>query len=124
MSGVKITPAPGRMMWYYPAVGEAHEGEGPLSAQIAWVSPDGTRVNASVLNPGGVPFAAQNVLVVQEGEAPEEGVAFVTWMPYQIGQAKAAVTPAPVTDLAGNVLDIKPGVNQPAADPNAANGPS
>jgi hypothetical protein len=148
---VKITPAPGRVMWYYPAYGEPYADDAPLAAQVAKVLEDGARVNVSVLNPGGVPFPAQNVPVVQEGEAPEEGVAFVTWMPYQIGQAKAAVTPAPITDLAGNVLDIKPGVNQPssqqmtgdqpaadfkpvgetamtsqapAADPNAANGPS
>lgn len=63
------------------------EGE-PLAGTVAYVNPDNGRVNLSLCDHLGQHLAVQGVVMVQDGEqAPEEGVAFCHWMPYQLGQA-------------------------------------
>lgn len=93
-----ITPTPGRAVWYYPSQDEinakqfaCNDPSQPLAATVAYVWGD-RMVNLSVLDQNGNQFRRTSVALVQPGDEPKrtsEGP-FATWMPYQIGQAKAA----------------------------------
>ncbi len=88
-----INPTVGRVMLYWPTAKERKEmptvpGE-PLAATVAGVQSEKV-INVSVVDSNGNQFARTNVPVVQDGEDTyDEHTAYVTWMGYQIGQAKA-----------------------------------
>lgn len=79
-----IKPTVGRIVWFYVN----HEAKDPRAAIIAKVHNDGL-VNLGVFDEDGGNFPYRNVPLVQENEPVAFGVPFCTWMPYQIGQAKA-----------------------------------
>lgn len=91
-----IKPTIGRVVWFYPA---GHpEGEQPHAALIAYVWDD-TRVNLAAHDANGNAYGVTSVLLIQDDGAVPSGGFYATWMPYQVGQAKAQElgAPAPVT---------------------------
>lgn len=97
MSDQVITPAPGRVVWYYPSQDEINakafaygDPTKPLAATVAYVWHD-RMVNLSVLDQNGTQFRRTSVLLVQPGDdtPANSQQPFATWMPYQIAQAKA-----------------------------------
>lgn len=92
-----ISPTVGRVMWFWP---NESRTQSPRIPVIDFVQPccalvtfvhgdDSGKVNLSVVDHYGEARAMRDVLVVQDGESkPEPGTPFVSWMPYQIGQAK------------------------------------
>ena len=92
-----IGPTVGRVVWFYPAFGSPipHIPGIPLAATIAWVEDEAT-VNLSVSDMSGAIWPVQNVHLVQEDSVYETDAARAEWMPYQIGQAKAAAEPVQV----------------------------
>lgn len=89
-----IKPTVGRVVWFYPAGHQ--EGEQPLAAIIAHVWSD-TCVNLAIFcrNGSPLPNPPTSILLVQEGNERPSGGHYCTWMPYQIGQAKAQEADAP-----------------------------
>lgn len=93
---MRIEPTVSRMVWFYPAafdsLNKGREGQ-PLSGQIAHINRDGT-LNLLVLSPIATTDARLNVPLLEGGDhvkmAQEEGIAYCTWMPYQLGQAARA----------------------------------
>jgi hypothetical protein len=98
MSAIK--PTPGRVVWFYPhktdglhSFGSVQAKE-PLAAHIAKVWSD-TCVNLMVIDPNGVPVSRTSVfLVPSDSESDLPGSSYATWMPFQVGQFKAATAPA------------------------------
>jgi hypothetical protein len=94
-----ISPAPGRIVWFYPA---SHDGIAtlsgqPLAAVVAGVHDD-RLVNLAVFDFYGNTQQRSNVTLVQPGEERPTH-AHATWMPYQIGQAsKSQAAEAAVAD--------------------------
>lgn len=83
-----IKPTIGRVVWYYP--GGHAPGAQPLAAIVAHVWSD-TCVNLAIFDANGVPLPnpPTSVLLVQpDNDLPPVGN-YCTWMPYQVGQAKA-----------------------------------
>lgn len=87
---MKTDPTVGRVMLYFPNYGSSHKtlDDAALTAHVAKVNADGT-VNIAYHDQEGNSHAAQNVQVVQFGEAIPGSVAYVTWMPYQAGAQHA-----------------------------------
>jgi hypothetical protein len=88
-SSGKNEPTIGRRIWYRPL---AHErtfegGDQPFDAGICYVHPDGT-VNLDVKNELGSPLQRHDVTVAPSYDEAKPGQC--GWMPYQVGQAKAA----------------------------------
>lgn len=114
MSAV-ITPTPGRVVWYYPA---PHDGIGqlngyPLAAIVAGVHNDNL-VNLAVFDAYGNSQQRSNVHLVQPGDAVPDS-AYVSWMPYQVGQAaKHQAVETAVIDA----LTTGTGIVQTAVDPS------
>lgn len=100
---VLIKPTIGRRVWYWPAQHEGahshhshlppfhvHDPLQPHDAGIALVHGD-RMVNLSVVDHAGNTHARMSVLLLQgDDEKPAYGMAYAQWMPYQVGQAKAA----------------------------------
>lgn len=83
-----IVPTIGRVVWYYPPGHQPHEQ--PLAAIVAHVWSD-TCVNLAIFSASGSPMCAPtSILLVQPGNEVPTGGNYCTWMPFQIGQAKAA----------------------------------
>ena len=88
-----IKPTVGRVVWFYHSKKD-HQEERMLAAIVASTystKPNGENfiLNLSVFWPNGRQFAVTEVPLIQDGqELPEKGH-FATWMPFQIGQAKA-----------------------------------
>jgi hypothetical protein len=80
-----IIPSIGRKVWFYPN-GATVNGQ-PHDATIVYVWND-RLVNLACHDGNGVPYAATSVALYQEGDNALVG-AYATWMPYQVGQAKA-----------------------------------
>jgi hypothetical protein len=60
--------------------------EQPEAALVAFVHEDGT-INVAGFDAHGMPFAAHNVRIPDEGDpAVPQGI-YAAWMPYQVGQA-------------------------------------
>lgn len=122
-----ITPTPGRAVWYYPSQDEinakqfaCNDPSQPLAATVAYVWGD-RMVNLSVLDQNGNQFRRTSVALVQPGDEPKhtsEGP-FATWMPYQIGQAKAAADVGSVGE-AQSTTDQPPQLSVPAEAAQAA----
>lgn len=97
-----ITPTIGRRVWYYPSAYDRGELEHkppsviradttqPCDAGICYVHGD-RLVNLTVADHNGRMHARTSVTLLQKGDpTPPAGMAYATWMPYQLGQAKAA----------------------------------
>lgn len=87
-----IVPTIGRKVWYWP-----HDEDGGLNvyddkqacdATVVYVWSE-TCVNLRVTDHAGNTVARTSVLLVQDEERPA-GRSHATWMPYQVGQARAA----------------------------------
>ena len=92
-----IKPTIGRRVWFWPdrkssASGFSYSDQSqPLDAGIAYVHSD-RLINISAADQNGNMHSFCSVLLCQEGdERPEHG-RYCEWMPYQVGQAKAAGT--------------------------------
>lgn len=97
-----ISPTVGRKVWYRPSAGDqlgpipmsAIPGQ-PLDATIVAVWGDRC-VNVQVLDTQGKPFTKTSVTLLQPGDEPAKDMGgkevggYVEWMPFQVGQAKAA----------------------------------
>jgi len=88
-----ITPTVGRKVWYRPArtEGIARNGEQPLDATIVSVHNDRT-VNLVVFDATGELHKRPGTLLLQGDEQYVPVTGYCEWMPYQVGQAKAAIT--------------------------------
>lgn len=83
-----IKPTVGRVVWYRPALHNAHAAAANentrYAAMIAFVHSD-NMVNLGILDPNGVHFNQTSVTLVSPGEPCNPGQC--EWMPYQVGQA-------------------------------------
>lgn len=86
-----ISPTVGRVVWFYKYVdGQGHKG--PLAGHVAQVHSD-AMVNLMVIDENGNPRSETSVPLYQDDLSPPSGD-YCRWMPYQIGQARAAATDA------------------------------
>lgn len=80
-----ISPTVGRVVWYW---NNPQTQKQPNAAIVAFVHTD-TMVNLAVFDNLGIATSLSSVYLYQgEGERPTRN--FCEWMPYQVGQAKAA----------------------------------
>lgn len=91
-----IEPTVGRKVWFFPNGCQFHSTpkcireDIPMDADVVYVWGD-RMVNLCVKDHIGQVHAFTSVPLVQPGDdTPEPGNAYATWMPYQVGQAKAA----------------------------------
>jgi hypothetical protein len=94
-----IKPTVGRKLHYYPIVdqdnrcldgGLNYQSGQPIDANIVYVHGDNC-INIAGFDHNGKQFARTSVRLVQDDEpelTPDTG--YCKWMPYQVGQAKAA----------------------------------
>lgn len=88
-----IPPSIGRVVWFTPSLGKGADnfvdhGGYPFAALITYVWND-SLINLVVFDHDGVSHSRTSVPLVQEGgERPEEGY-YASWMPFQVGQARA-----------------------------------
>jgi hypothetical protein len=96
-----IKPTVGRVVWFWESIPNDVNVQ-PQAAIIAHVWSDRC-VNLAILDPNGVPWPKPptSITLVQEGDVPPDGI-HCTWMPYQVGQAKA------VGQTAGQATAILP----------------
>lgn len=94
-----IKPTVGRVVWFWMKKPAENENVQPLAAIVAWVWSD-TCVNLAIFTQSGVPMGTPptSVRLVQEGEELPEGSMYCTWMPFQLGQAKAVRDALNATD--------------------------
>jgi hypothetical protein len=91
-----IKPTIGRIVWYWPSPSDITSlgmssnttvtEEQPMAAQVVYVHSD-HMVNLSVIDHGGEQHARTSVLLTDDKPIPTN-IAFATWMPYQVNQAK------------------------------------
>lgn len=87
-----ITPTIGRKVWYSPRqYGETGVklGEQPFDATVTYVWNDRI-VNLLVVDHRGCLHPRLGVPLLQDDDAPFPEGGHCMWMPYQVGQAKAA----------------------------------
>jgi len=89
-----IKPSIGRVVWYYPRGTQQRDNpdEQPNAALVVYVHND-RLVNLAGFDANGRHSQATSVRLIQEGDdAGEYGpyAPFCSWMPFQLGQAKAA----------------------------------
>ena len=95
MSQALIPPTVGRVVLFWPSAEfKAQKGSQPNAALVAYVHSD-RMVNIAGFDCNGAPFSRTSVQLVQPGDPEVPKGAFVEWMPYQIGQAKAQVDKLP-----------------------------
>lgn len=81
-----IKPTVGRVVWVFrPHM--TNDPQQPEAALITYVWND-RMVNVGGFSHGGSPFYATSLPLLQDDEPKPEG-SFVTWMPFQKGQAAA-----------------------------------
>lgn len=93
-----ISPSIGRVLWFWPALGDPKSAfqilskTQPMEARVIFVHDD-CHVNLAVTDHKGTTHFAEKVYLLQ-GTAPRPSTseAFAEWMPYQIGQANKAKT--------------------------------
>lgn len=93
-----IKPTIGRVVWAFRPYHTSDPAQ-PETAQIVYVHND-RLVNIAGFDHQGHPFKHTSVPLVQENEPKPEGI-FVTWMPFQIGQARAQAAETPVPPPGG-----------------------
>lgn len=83
-----IKPTVGRVVWFYPR-GSSQEQQ-PLAAIVAHVWSDAC-VNLAIFDANGCPMEKPptSILLIQPGNEVPTGGNYCTWMPFQVGQAKA-----------------------------------
>lgn len=83
-----IQPTNGRIVWFYPASGDADfPPSGPFASIVTWVHSDHL-INVCAFDGSGDSHGRQNVYLKQdEDENPAPEGAYCQWMPYQKGQA-------------------------------------
>lgn len=81
-----IKPTIGRVVWFHPDWPHTQ----PYAAMIVYVNSN-TDINLIVFDPDGIPHAEINVILKQSEEQNIVGQ-YAEWMPYQVGQAKAALS--------------------------------
>lgn len=82
----RINPTIGRKLYYWP---DDHlAGQQPHDATIVFVHSDSC-INLACHDYNGNPYPKTSVPLVQEGE-PTPDYGYATWMPFQVGQARAA----------------------------------
>lgn len=82
-----IKPTIGRVVWVYrPHM--TNDPSQPEAALITYVHND-RLINVGGFSHGGSPFYATSVTLLQDDDARIEGSVCATWMPFQVGQAKA-----------------------------------
>mgnify|MGYP003494857881 CR=1 FL=1 len=83
-----IPPTVGRVVWFYPKGHPSYAQ--PLAAIVAHVWSD-TCVNLAIFDANGrpMPEPPTSVLLVQPGSEAPSGGLYCSWMPFQVGQAKA-----------------------------------
>lgn len=97
-----IAPTVGRKVWYWPSASDktgpvpmTQQTGRPLDATVIAVHGD-HMVNVLVTDVMGRQFPVLSCELVQPGETPRANAdgqvygRYVEWMPYQVGQAKAA----------------------------------
>ena len=86
-----MAPTVGRVVLFFPAAGSPipHIPGIPLAATVAWVENE-RQVNLAAVDMNGASWPQQNVQFVHDDDAYETDAARCEWMPYQVGQAKAA----------------------------------
>lgn len=106
-----INPTVGRKVWYSPEAGEGGVklGEQPFDATVVFVHNE-RMVNLLIVDHAGNGFSKHSVTLLQDDDAPLPQGGHASWMPYQVGQAKAAVPPEPtpepvLVDADGNIVD-------------------
>lgn len=94
-----IKPTIGRKLWYWATLSRYHEAQKyteqhdcpvqdqPEDATIAAVW-DPKLVNLVVTDHNGIVRSETSVILLQEGD-PLPNSRFATWMPFQVGQARA-----------------------------------
>lgn len=82
-----IQPTVGRVVWFYKYV-EGQGYKGPLAGHVAYVQSD-SMVNLMVIDENGCPHSEMSVPLFQDDFSPSRGD-YCRWMPYQLGQARAA----------------------------------
>lgn len=100
-----IKPTIGRKVWFrgnLPGVSSAYiDRNQPLDATIVFVHNDRC-VNLRVTDHYGASRGVSSVILMQEGEVPNNLESWAEWMPYQQGQARAqAVGASGVPSYAG-----------------------
>lgn len=97
-----ITPTVGRKVWYRhndsgpvslgnnTVLNPAEFSDQPMDATIVYVW-NNRMVNLSIMDHYGNRFNRTSVPLVQEGDEEPTLAGYAEWMPYQQGQAKAAV---------------------------------
>lgn len=91
-----IKPTIGRVVWFTPSRNSTeadfthHDSTPPQphAALIAYVWSD-SLVNLTVFDHDGRQHSKTSVPLIQEGEPKPEYGYFASWMPFQVGQAKA-----------------------------------
>lgn len=91
-----ISPTVGRVVWFTPSITPEpgftlHDRAKPCAAMVAYVWSD-RMVNLVVFDSNGVPFSKTSVTLLQDDDPKPELGYFCSWMPYQVGQAKAAAS--------------------------------
>ena len=81
-----MKPSIGRVVWYYPA---NHGDSQPWPALIAYVTSD-DNINVGGFRYDGTPFNDSGVTLLLPDAQPPEGLAYCTWMPYQVSAASEA----------------------------------
>lgn len=85
-----IKPSIGRVVLFQPShVAGAPDAVQPYAALITYVWSD-RMINVAAFTPGGTPLAATSVALLQDDDVIPQCGHYAQWMPYQIGQAKAA----------------------------------
>ena len=86
-----ITPTIGRKVWLFAtAAACAQDSAQAFDATIIYVHPDG-KINVYYVNHWGTAGSFDNVELRDPSASDchgKESVAYCTWMPYQVGQAK------------------------------------
>lgn len=91
-----IVPTVGRVVWFTPSTSAyitdptfvQHDVTKPCAAMVVYVWGD-RMVNLVVFDSNGVPFGKTSVTLLQDDDRKPECGYFCSWMPYQVGQAKA-----------------------------------
>lgn len=88
-----IKPTIGRRVWFYPngtaGMNLVTGSDQPCDAGICYVWGD-RMVNLTVADHAGVMHQRTSVPLLQDDDPVPTVGAYATWMPYQVGQAKAA----------------------------------
>ena len=90
-----IKPTVGRMVWFWPDrfsrefIRPSDIEEQPCAAIICRVWGDRC-INAVVFDAAGNQHRFSSITLLQDGDQKPENGHYCSWMPYQVGQAKAA----------------------------------